>query len=1151
MLAAFTACSNDDITINFYADDELLESVVLDSESSIPDINPPNKEGYVFEGWYTDKNFSNEFNPSQEIEQSLNLYAKYSLKTYTVTFSSEESEDITRTVNHGQSLTDIPQVPQKEGYIGAWEQADLNSITSDLTINAIYTIKEYTVTFRASGFDDIIKTVDHNDTLTDIPQVPQKEGKTGQWDRDDFTMITEDIVVNAVYTDIMITVNFISQLGEQTHLETVEILYNDSITSSQEPEPYIYEGHYARWEEKDLSNLKEDIDVYAVYTPFTYDISFYNWENTLLTVIETHYGDILADTIANSDLDESLKNELLDPEVPSHLNDPINTNFRYGNKSHDADIYTPVTIETNYTLIYDSTIKITIFANGGELADTIDFTDGEEKEVTAGFSPYNLEVKQRYGYEFMGWYTADDYDPDSFPDTAELTEMNIMSPLYENTMIIAEWEKIYINVSFPDIDGITFLIDETAFPDGGIEIIEFGANISFTIDTQTNIQQIIANTEELNQNQDVYTLNQVEQNTVISVKTADIDVHTLRFFNEDRMSLLHTYKINHNQILTIIPDIPSIYGAHGQWVSDLEGYTFETPVTQDIDFELFYEYSYYPVYYHFHYDSSYEHETVQYGDTSFRFLSPPPRSGYLFDGWYVSPQFVERATVEYVINMGRRVNLYANWVEEKDYTHPIIGKWYSDNFILHFHDSGLVQINDHDHFFECSYAIINEKIFILDKEIIFDGDYIVYEDMTFEKSTQPLTIIKFTDIGYYTIVGDEIPYIEDIFEYYWYTDNQEYTQMFDLYSQIDFELIDNNFIQLYKDNRRLVNINYDPLDGNTQFNISSQNIYITSSNTFQFSYYDQINDLPTAFLDNYHFAGWVISGTKVLVDKSYLINNYRTNLNVEAYYVPLNIEYPQNTLEGFYYKYDENENTIITAEFFDDGSYWISFIDALDNSFYRYIPLYYYWSDNEFYDENDNLIIPDGDTITFFLNGQQINMEKPLYDTQDLYHFYPLSDDKYDLIEFEQNNLLINRSKKINAVQLGSRLYYIDTLEFMEYDEEIFMLETYDIDDFIALNDQIPSLYLGSFEGELTITPDEGGEEIHYDIEIIVNSDNTIQLIYNSDNGEQESSALVFYFNEQLYIIESYDKFYLWYDENEDIFILDTIIFEIELVKII
>ena len=63
-------------------------------------------------------------------------------KTYTVTFIADGKTVAQKTVRSGEALTDIPEIPTKDGYTETtpyWDVNDFSSIKSDLTVNAVYT----------------------------------------------------------------------------------------------------------------------------------------------------------------------------------------------------------------------------------------------------------------------------------------------------------------------------------------------------------------------------------------------------------------------------------------------------------------------------------------------------------------------------------------------------------------------------------------------------------------------------------------------------------------------------------------------------------------------------------------------------------------------------------------------------------------------------------------------------------------------------------------------------------------------------------------------------------------------------------------------------------------------------------------------------
>ena len=95
------------------------------------------KEGMIFEGWYTDALLTQAFDYDTPVTQDIRLYGKWTPITYTVTYVADGKIVGTVTVNHGEDAT-APELPEKKGYTAAWD-LDGKNITADTTITAVYT----------------------------------------------------------------------------------------------------------------------------------------------------------------------------------------------------------------------------------------------------------------------------------------------------------------------------------------------------------------------------------------------------------------------------------------------------------------------------------------------------------------------------------------------------------------------------------------------------------------------------------------------------------------------------------------------------------------------------------------------------------------------------------------------------------------------------------------------------------------------------------------------------------------------------------------------------------------------------------------------------------------------------------------------------
>jgi M6 family metalloprotease-like protein/uncharacterized repeat protein (TIGR02543 family) len=117
-----------------------VDRIYVHDEPITPPI--PIKEGYQFEGWYVDQDFSRPFTFSTIPEESLTLYAKWGLNTYTVEFYDYNGFLIGKAdVEHGQNVT-APESPSREGYSFEGWSKNLTGITSDFKTHALYRSNE-------------------------------------------------------------------------------------------------------------------------------------------------------------------------------------------------------------------------------------------------------------------------------------------------------------------------------------------------------------------------------------------------------------------------------------------------------------------------------------------------------------------------------------------------------------------------------------------------------------------------------------------------------------------------------------------------------------------------------------------------------------------------------------------------------------------------------------------------------------------------------------------------------------------------------------------------------------------------------------------------------------------------------------------------
>ena len=166
------------------------------------------------------------------------IEAIYEPITYYATFMADGApvgEAIPFTV-----LTDSitpPAVPEKTGYTGVWQPFTLG--VSDLTVEAVYTQNTYYATIIADGATIAKIPFVYGQKSITLPDVPKKEGHTGAWPT--YTLPAHDITIEAVYTPTEYTVTY---LVDGQSIGSGAIPYGNPVWQPRIPqkEGYTFEG---------------------------------------------------------------------------------------------------------------------------------------------------------------------------------------------------------------------------------------------------------------------------------------------------------------------------------------------------------------------------------------------------------------------------------------------------------------------------------------------------------------------------------------------------------------------------------------------------------------------------------------------------------------------------------------------------------------------------------------------------------------------------------------------------------------------------------------------------------------------------------------------------------------------------------------------
>ena len=218
--------------------------------------------------------------------------------TYTVTFKQTGVEDVVRTVNAGEALTDVPAPQEKIGYTVVWNTQDFSSVTQDLTVEAVATANTYKITYDAG--DGIVTSTEQDVVFDSTPTHPTPTYSGYEfigWYRNGLAVsgkwtIAENVTLVAGWEKIpTYTVTFV-QAGQQNKVyENVE--RGSEFTSI--PECVEKKGYTVKWKDTDLAklaNVTGNVTVNAEENPNTYKITYDAGDG----VVTPTYQDVLYDS---------------------------------------------------------------------------------------------------------------------------------------------------------------------------------------------------------------------------------------------------------------------------------------------------------------------------------------------------------------------------------------------------------------------------------------------------------------------------------------------------------------------------------------------------------------------------------------------------------------------------------------------------------------------------------------------------------------------------------------------------------------------------------------------------------------------------------------------------------------------------------------
>ena len=530
---------------------------------------------------------------------------------YKITYVLNDSVVLSDTLTIGENIEGI-EMPSKIGYSFNWEKLPSNMPAEDITINGVYTPKQYSIKYNVDGKLYKITNINYGDSIFVLDE-PIKEGHTfSGWDSIPIIMPAADVTINGTFAVNSYKVTYTID-GEI--FATDSIVYGDSIPLIDTP---VKDGHtFSGWDGIPVTMPAADVIVSGTFAVNSYKVT-YTIDGEIFATDSIVYGDSIP---------------LIDA--------PVKEGYTFS--GWDS---IPVTMPAA-----DVIVSGTFAVSSYKVIYTIDGEIFATDSIVYGDSIPLIDAPVKEGYTFSGW--------DSIPVTMPAADV-----IVSGTFAVSSYKVIYT------IDGEIFATDSIVYGDS-IPLIDAPVKEGYTFygwsDAPTTMPAedvTINGSFEVNTyavtyivDGDTVAVDSVAYGTEITPIAVPVkEGYTFSGWSEaaatmpaNDIVISGSFEIN-TYVVTYIVDGKTfatdsiVFNGDVNVISapEKEGYTFsgwsyapKKMPAEDIVISGTFSVNYYTITYLVD-GEEYKSEQVAYG-TEIKLLDAPVKEGYTFSGWSDTP----------------------------------------------------------------------------------------------------------------------------------------------------------------------------------------------------------------------------------------------------------------------------------------------------------------------------------------------------------------------------------------------------------------------------------------------------------------------------------------------------------------------------------
>lgn len=468
-------------TVAYYDGADVISTFTVDKGTTLDETSKPanpEKEGYVFAGWYTNVDLTDKYNFDLPVTADLKLYAKFeesvAVETQTVTFMKDAETLFDTSVVKKGNTVGVPAEPTNDGYSFAGWYTDVKCTTAydfnlpvntDITLYAKWLAK-YTVSFDTDGGSTVeSQTVVTGNKATKPAVNPTKKGYNFVGWYTDNTYTTEFDFENTIITD---NTTIYAKFEDTSIIRLNGYTFNKISTLEGLTTGYYVIGGYIS-NSNEYKYMISDMNTTESFKSSDDPTEFYEikLKGNSVTIKNSKNMYIISNTEKSVSLSEKEKT-IFTPVVNADgfkLKVTGSLNFQF---NPSAKIFTSYTSkQQDLTLFKAQNVKPFYVTFKGPNNEELN-----KEEMLPHQKAPEFEAPNKPGHKFMGWYN--EATDAKYDFTTELSEETVLVAKYEALTPAELFEQLEIKnqlaYHWQTEDGTTYKIDNVS--------LRFGVNLT-------------------------------------------------------------------------------------------------------------------------------------------------------------------------------------------------------------------------------------------------------------------------------------------------------------------------------------------------------------------------------------------------------------------------------------------------------------------------------------------------------------------------------------------------------------------------------------------------------------------------------------------------------------------------------------------------